>query len=271
MVSRFAKAVVLNEFATSNTIESKSTRSDSTLTLDPLSSQQSLLLERVDGLANRAERWVWIHAISSIVLLSLTIFAALILFDVWFRWQEPGMRWLCWFFWVAVTVAAAIHWLRRARHFSALSMDSRRERIGMQIERTLPETRSLIASAIAFASENSQSTSSPASRHEASETSTTSTRVLQAGSMALRNQTIHQAARILATHDLSRCIDRRRPFRQLLLALVTIAGGLLLILLQPSLSQTALLRLLSPWNQVAWPQVHQLRFVDLPKVIPAGK
>jgi hypothetical protein len=270
VIPRFVKASLLNGFATSSTIESNGSHSDSISTSDPLSSQQSLLLEKVDRLANRAERWVWIHAISSVLLLSLSVLATLILLDVWFRWQEPGMRWLCWFVWVAVTVAAAIHWLRRARHFSSLSMDSRRERMGMQIERTLPETRSLIASAIAFASENSQSTSSHASPHESSETANTSTRSSQAGSMALRNQTINQAARILASHDLSRCLDRRRPFRQLLLALLTLAGGLLLILLQPSLCQTALLRLLSPWTQVAWPQVHQLRFVDLPKVIPAG-
>lgn len=271
MISRFAKASLLNGFATSSTIESNGSHGDSISTSDPLSLQQSLLLEKVDCLANRAERWVWIHAISSVLLTSLVVFATLILLDVWFRWQDPGMRWLCWFVWIAVTVAAAIHWLRRARHFSSLSMDSRRERIGMQMERTLPETRSLIASAIAFASENSKSTSSSASRDDVSETSTVSTRVSQAGSMALRNQTIYQAARILDTHDLSQCIDRRRPFRQLLLALTTIASGLLLILLQPSLSQTALLRLLSPWTEVAWPQVHQLRFVDLPKVIPAGK
>lgn len=220
--------------------------------------QASTLLQQIDRLLIQSERYVWLHAISTwlaITLLGLGIFVAV---DILFRWQDPGMRWLCWLAWLALASGTGIWWARRAWRFVALSKPRRRERMSLQIERLFPKARYEIASAIAFA-QQLESTATP--------NQSTSDAI---GSLKLKQESMKRCAQLLAELPIQQCIDRRQPFTQLSLFLGLAAAFATATLFAPAVPLAAN-RLLAPWQALQWPRVNQLQFVNLPTVIPAGE
>lgn len=220
--------------------------------------QASSLLQQIDRLLIQSERYVWLHAISTwlaITLLSLGIFVAV---DILFRWQDPGMRWLCWLAWLSLAIGTGIWWAKRAWRFVALSKPRRRERMSLQIERLFPKARYEIASAIAFA-QQLESTATPIQ--------STSDAI---GSLKLKQESMKRCAQLLAELPIQQCIDRRQPFTQLSLFLGLAATFAIATLFAPAVPLAAN-RLLAPWQPLLWPRVNQLQFVNLPTVIPAGE
>lgn len=220
--------------------------------------QAATLLQQIDRLLIQSERYVWLHAISTwlaITLLGLGIFVAV---DILFRWQDPGMRWLCWLAWLALASGTGIWWARRAWRFVALSKPRRRERMSLQIERLFPKARYEIASAIAFA-QQLESTATP--NQSASDA---------IGSLKLKQESMKRCAQLLAELPIQQCIDRRQPFTQLSLFLGLAAAFAMATLFAPAVPLAAN-RLLAPWQALQWPRVNQLQFVNLPTVIPAGE
>lgn len=227
---------------------------------DSVSVDAPSLLRQIDGLLVQSERYVWLHAISTWLAASLVSLGVLVACDIFFRWQDPGMRWLCGIVWVISTIALGIWWLRRAWRFAALTKPQRRERMSLQIERLFPQARYEIASAVAFAQ---QLTSSEPS----SKTSTADS----AGSLKLKYESIKRCHKLLNELPIQKCIDHRQPLIQFFLFAIVVASALLAHLLAPNTFSLATQRLLAPWQTLNWPRINQLQFVDLPSVVPAGE
>jgi hypothetical protein len=220
----------------------------------------SSLLQRIDRLLVQSERYVWLHAISTWLALSLLSLAILVTSDIFFRWQDPGMRWLCWTLWLALTIGSGFWWSRRAWRFVALSKPQRRERMSLQIERLFPKARYEIASAVAFAQQlETKSVDTNASSGETS------------GSLKLKHESIKRCQQLLTELPIDQAIDHRQPLTQLALFLVLVCTALGVYFLAPSTFSIATQRLLTPWQSLNWPRINQLQFVALPTVIAAGE
>jgi len=231
---------------------------------EPIAEQElssaRLLLQQIDRLLLQSERWVWIHAISTSMASALVALGVLVACDILFRWQDPGMRWLCCFTWCLLTAGAGGWWLRRAWRFAAIGKTQRRERIGLQIERHFPEAKYEIASAVAFA----QQVDTPLVEK--------GTELAQSpGSRKLKFESIRRCRKLLSELPIDQCLDRRQPLLQLALFVLLVFTSLLALTFAPTTFSIATQRLLTPWQALNWPQRNQLQFVDLPEVIAAGK
>lgn len=220
--------------------------------------EASSLLRQIDQLLIQSERYVWLHAISTWLATSLLSLGILASCDALFRWQDPGMRWLCGTLWLISTLVCGFWWLRRAKRFGALTKPQRRERMCLQIERLFPNARYEVASAIAFAQQLES--------RGASATSTDA-----AGSSQLKLESIQRCHKLLQELPLQQCLDRRQPWRQFLLFALLATTALLTYFLAPNTFSLATQRLLAPWQALNWPRINQLQFVDLPQVAPAGE
>lgn len=232
-------------------------------TREPLSgSLEASLLLRIDRLVHQAERWVWIHAISSWLVTTLAAFGILMLLDIVFRWQDPGMRWLCWIAWLSLAVATPFWWLRRAWRFSSIAKSTRRERMSLQIERLFPAAKYKIASAVAFAQPEVTTNSTG---------QVPSTSDLSSGSTVLRRESMVHCYDLLCQLPIATAIDRRRPLAQVSLLVAVSIATLFAVAWQPTVFSIASSRLLTPWRDFSWPRINRLQFVELPKVVAAGE
>lgn len=231
---------------------------------EPIAEQEvssaRLLLQQIDRLLVQSERWVWIHAISTWLASALIALGVLIACDILFRWQDPGMRWLCCLTWCLFTAGSGGWWLRRAWRFAAPDKAHRRERIGLQIERHFPAARHEIASAVTFAQQVEMQ--SVERRPELAHSP---------GSSKLKFESIRRCRKLLSELPIDQCLDRRQPLVQLALFLLVVFSCLLALSFAPSTFSIATQRLLTPWQALNWPQRNQLQFVDLPEVIAARK
>lgn len=225
------------------------------------------LIALIDRLVFKSQCLAWLHAISSWLAMAGIGFIVLATLDAILRWQDPGMRWLCFGFWFALVALSGYWWLSRAWKFTADNPSAKRERLSLQIERTFPATRYRIASAIAFA-QDSLSLESPS----AAESASTRPSQIAGDSPTLRHESMQIAERLLREQqDLDKCLDRRQSLVRFAILLTLLLLGGILTSWQPHLAQLATARLLSPWRDIQWPKQHNLQFANLPKVIPSGE
>ncbi len=196
--------------------------------------------QRIALLRRRVRRLVLLYGFSATVAAVLAAVVLLGLGDYWIRFQDRGIRILGW-----LAVAAAFTWT--CRRFLVLPLRARLGNVDLavRVERHFPALDDRLVSAVEFLR---QSEDDPL-----------------AGSAALRRAVITQATVATDRLNFTEALDRGPPLRAALIALAVALTAAVLAASNPSAARTALLRLLNPLGNVAWPQTT----VQLPPAVAA--
>jgi hypothetical protein len=191
------------------------------------------LEQKLIALRRRLRRIEAVHALS---LAMATLLAALVGFgaiDYLLRLHDRGLRIIA-----SLSALAVIGWIVYRVVASPLFAPLRDIDLALRTERFFPSLRNRLASAVEFL-------------HQSEEDPT-------AGSPALRRAVIAQATAETQATDFSAVLDPRPAIRAAVVLLSACLTVAVLVMLSPSVSKTALLRLLNPFGNAAWPQVTHL-------------
>lgn len=191
------------------------------------------LEQKLIALRRRVRRTQAVYTLS---LAAVTLLAALAVFggiDYLLRFQDRGLRII-----VSLSALGVFGWT--IYHFigSSLFAPLRDVDLAQRAERFFPSLNDRLASAVEFL-------------HESEDDPT-------AGSPALRRAAISQTTADTQNLDFSSILDSRPATRAAaILAMTCLLTGIL-VAIAPSASQTALVRLLNPFGNTAWPQTTRL-------------
>lgn len=195
------------------------------------------LQQSIAALSRRARRLTLSHALCWFLSALVATVGLLALVDYLVRFEDRGIRAMCSLAALALVVLAARRyvWGAALRRYGDID-------VALRIERRFPALRDRLASAVQFLNEPEGDP--------------------LAGSPALRRMVVAEATAEVGQLELNEAIDTRPARRAALVAAgVCLVAGLLAIV-NPSATGTALARLANPLNDVQWPKVHQLHFVD---------
>lgn len=187
-------------------------------------------------LDRRVRSILYLTGISRTVCLVLAGALSLGWLDWLFHFDDPGLRWLAWLALTGATAWSVWRWLwsplveRRSPSALAALLEHRRPYIGSQL-----------VSAAEFLDEGLDP---------------------RLGSPALQRIVVEQAERRLASIDVNAALNRRTLRRHALLAAAICGLALLVLVLFPAESATALTRLAMPWRNTPWPRRVQLQLVE---------
>jgi hypothetical protein len=191
------------------------------------------LEQKLAALRRRLRRIEAVHALS---LAMATLLAALVSFgavDYLFQLHDRGLRIIA-----SLSAIAVIGWIAYRVIVSPLFAPLRDVDLALRTERFFPNLRNRLASAIEFLH---QSEDDPA-----------------AGSPALRRAVIAQATAETQAIDFSTVLNPRPAIHAAAVLLAACLIVIAVVALAPSVSKTALLRLLNPFGSATWPQVTHL-------------
>jgi Domain of unknown function (DUF4175) len=195
------------------------------------------LQHSIAALARRARRLTLSYALCWFLSALVAAVGLLALADYLVRFDDRGIRAMCSLAALAAAVLAARRYLWGAAMRRYGDID-----VALRIERRFPALRDRLASAVQFLNE---AEGDPF-----------------AGSPALRRMVVAEATADVGQLELNEAIDTRPARRAGLLAAGVCLIAALLAVADPSSTGTALARLANPLNDVQWPKVHQLRFVE---------
>jgi len=195
------------------------------------------LQQSIAALSRRARRLTLSYALCWFLSALVATVGLLALVDYLVRFEDRGIRAMCSLAALAIVVLAARRYVWGAARRRYGDID-----VALRIERRFPALRDRLASAVQFLNE-------PAGDP-------------LAGSPALRRMVVAEATAEVGQLDLNEAVDTRPARRAALVAAAVCLVAGLLAVVNPSAMGTALARLANPLNDVQWPKVHQLRFVD---------
>lgn len=215
-------------------------------TSDIVSSTRSTVQQRVRRVARRAHLLVCLHGVSWFVATVCLVALCLGVSDYLIRFQDRGVRLICFALVWLVAAWAVVRYLVSAWRYRCSDLQAAR-----CIERWFPGLGDLLSNAVAF---SAQSASDP-----------------KAGSLELRAAVIARAEAAVEPLDLTASLDRRPALRAACVAAVVLTLLALLGAANGPATRLAAKRLLVPWGADHWPRRHVLRFVVAPTHVAAGQ
>jgi len=200
------------------------------------------LRHKIDGFRTRVRRLVTVYAVSWTVAVALAAVIVLGLADYVFRFQDRGLRLICWF-----ALLGAIGW--SAYRFAFLTLTARISdvQLAARLQRRFPRLGDGLASAVEFLDQPEDDPT--------------------AGSVALRRAVITQTAAEVESLDFGAAIGRGPALRAAAVSLGVALAGAAMLVFAPVSSRIALARLVNPLGNVAWPQEYHLTpYRDVTKV-----
>ena len=194
---------------------------------------QHPLQHKIDRLRRRVRRRAAFYGLGLTVatLLGATMAAGWI--DYLLQFQDRGLRII-----ISMAVLGAFIWTFRRFAAPVLAMRLRDADLALRVERHFPSLKDQLVSAVEFL-------------HGTPEDPT-------AGSVALRQAVIEQAAAEASPLDFSEILDRQPMVRTAgVLALVCVVAGMFIVI-NPSASHIAVTRLANPLGNAAWPKTNHL-------------
>jgi len=187
-----------------------------------------------------------LHALAWLVGVVVLAMVALGLVDYLVRVQDRGLRWLAW-----LSLCGAAVWTIARRLWPAVSTRLNDLYLAQRIERRFPFLSDTLSSAVEFLHQSEQDP--------------------EAGSVQLRRSVIQQTARATEKINFHKAVDRR-PVKFALLAsgwVCVIAA--MFYYFDRSSTTIAVDRLLSPWNDTAWPKKNHLAIRNPVNRVPLGQ
>jgi len=207
--------------------------------MHPLQRQLGQLRRRLAGLLT-------LRAVSLVLAVALGAGLALGVVDYGFRFQDRGLRVMCW---LALTGAAA--WAGGRQLVTLLGLRFRDVDLAYRVQRRFPALGDRLASAVEFLD-------APDAAADGDST-------------GLRRKVVALATADAAAVDFTAVIDRR-PLRRAVAGLAVVAGcGVTLLALNPAAFRIAASRLVNPWNDVAWPRTTHLEVRRATAHVPRGQ
>jgi hypothetical protein len=204
------------------------------------------IVQRVRQIALGARSLARWYGIGWFVTTVGCVVLALGLADYFVRFQDDGVRWICFGGVVLVAVWSGVRFLYRAWRYRCSDVQA-----AQHIERRYPALGELLSSAVAFSAQQVEDA--------------------KAGSYELRRTVIAQAEMATESFDFRACLDQRQTAKALFAAaLLFIVIGVLGVLDGTSVG-LAVRRLVCPWGEWPWPRRHQLEFTIAPVRLPAGE
>lgn len=207
---------------------------------------KSDLQQRVRTVARRARGLVRLYAVSWFLATVILALVVLGLIDYLVRFEDVGVRLICFALVWGVVAWGAYRYLLTAWRYRISELQA-----AQRIERCYPGLGDLLSSAVAFSSQLATDEKS--------------------GSLELRRTVIAQAEVATEPLDFATCLDRRQSLRALVLALLAVAIVLTLGWANGPAAALAAKRLFVPWSAEHWPRRHVLEFVAPPTRLAAGQ
>ncbi len=207
--------------------------------------RQQLLRDAAGLIAKMQNCYRWralLMAASCVAAIALCLLGL----DMLLRREEFGLRMLFTLTLWSVFLGAGIGWVLPAfrTRFSPLQL-------ARWIERSQPELGERLSTAIQLADVPQEDS--------------------RFGSPDFRATTFRDWSRHASQVQWGSLIDHSSWGRPLALLVITIVAMSAMWLARPDATRLAMVRLLSPWSDSAWPQKDQLDFVDLPTVVAIGQ
>ena len=165
--------------------------------------------------------------------------------DYFVRFQDDGVRWICFGGVCLVTAWSGVRFLYRAWCYHCSDVQA-----AQRIERRYPVLGDLLSSAVAFSAQQVGDA--------------------KAGSFELRRTVIAQAEVATEPFDFRTCLDQRQTKKALAAAALLIITVCMLSFLDGPSVGLAARRLVCPWSDLPWPRRHQLEFSVAPERLPTG-
>jgi hypothetical protein len=185
--------------------------------------------QRMAALRRRLRRLLLFRGLSATVAAVLAVAMLLALGDYVIRFQDRGIRILCW-----LGLLAAFGWTCRRYLIRPLRARSGDVNLAVRLERRFPVLEDRLISSVEFLR---QAEDDPV-----------------AGSAALRRAVIAETAAVTEGLDFNAAISRGAPLRAGALALAVALAAAALAAMNPLGARIALARLINPWGDLAWPQ-----------------
>ncbi|HWA97441.1 MAG TPA: hypothetical protein VG713_03070, partial [Pirellulales bacterium] len=189
---------------------------------------------------------VWANALGRVAAGVLSIAIVVAALDYSVRFQDRGLRIMASLAVLITALALAWRLIWPAARVRLSDLD-----LALLVERRFPKLRDQLATTVEFLHAD------PAD--------------LEAGSLALRREVIHQAATDSAHFDLGQTLDPRPALRAGLAGTVAIAMVAIVALSAPADFRIASMRLIAPWSDTAWPNVNHLVLVKPVQRLAAGE
>ena len=203
------------------------------------------IVQRVRRIAHGARALARWYGIGWFVATIGCVTLALGMVDYFVRFQDDGVRWICFGGICLVTAWSGVRFLYRAWRYRCSDVQA-----AQHIERRFPVLGDLLSSAVAFSSQQVGDT--------------------KAGSYELRRTVIAQAEVATESFDFRTCLDQRQTVKALVAAaLLILTVSVLSVVDGPSVG-LAVRRLACPWGDWPWPRRHQLEFSVAPERLPVG-
>ncbi|MHB8862676.1 MAG: coiled-coil domain-containing protein [Pirellulaceae bacterium] len=213
---------------------------------DVLCGMRTNFQKRVRQVARRARALVRLYAVGWFVATVCLAALGLGLVDYLVRFQDTGVRFICFALVCLVAVWGSIRYLLSAWRYRCSDVQA-----AQRIERRFPALGDMLSSAVAFCAQSAND--------------------VTAGSFELRRTVISQAEAAAEPLDFTACLDRRQPLRAVAAAGAVIGVVLVFALLDGPAFALAARRLLVPWQEHPWPRRHVLEFVVAPTRLAAGE
>jgi len=200
---------------------------------------------RVRDVARCARSLVYLYGVSCFLATVVLALLALGFMDYLVRFQDVGMRVICFALLWLVVAWGSYRYLRSAWLYRCSDLQA-----AQRIERRFPSLGDLLSSAVAFSAQGAADQS--------------------AGSLELRRTVIAQAEIATQPLDFTACLDRRQTLRALAVAAVALTGLLFVALVNSPATTLAAKRLFVPWGDDHWPRRHVLQFTAAPARLASG-
>ncbi len=206
----------------------------------------SSLLQKVQRVAQRARQLVRLHGTSWYVAVVCLVALTLGWLDYLVRFEDLGVRLICWVILCATMVVGLVRLVVRAWRYRCTDLQA-----AHRIEQRFPLLGDRLTSAVAFAADWVDDE--------------------LAGSTELRRAVIAETQAVAEPLDFDQCINRRQPVRALLAAVAMVAVLVVLGLWDGPAVALAGKRLLIPWGDDHWPRRHVLEFVHAQTRLAVGQ
>lgn len=204
-------------------------------------------LERKLAVVRSRVRRLWtLYGLSCVLSAVLLTGVALGLADCLIRFQDRGLRVMA-----SLAVLGVLGWTAYRFLYFGLAARLGDVDLARRLQRRFPQLGEGLASAVQFVKQPAEDPT--------------------AGSAALRREVIDQTTAAAEQLDLLAAIQARPVLRAAAGAAALLAATVVLAALDPPRCRTALARLLNPFNDVAWPQVHHLQLRKIPDRVHRGE
>lgn len=185
--------------------------------------------QRIRVLRARVRRLVVVYGLSWIVAAVTGAVVVLGLTDYLIRFQDPGLRVIC-----SLLVFGVLGWTGYRCLYLPLFVRLGEVDLALRLQRRFPDLEDRLVSSVEFLK---QAEDDPV-----------------AGSPALRRAVIAQTTAETERLDFSDVLDLRPPFRAAMVTVSICLVAAILVVLAPDTSQTAVARLVNPFNETPYPQ-----------------